>query len=218
MKAHHQLFGLYTPADSWVHRLASGWKFAILTFTTLPAVLFRDPWLSLGLVAVAVGLLAASRIPLRRSLGVRPLFWVVTLMIVAYPLVFGRSVDALITGANIIGAFYLGRVITMTTPAMDLVDTLVTLARPLDWIGLSAERFGLAVMVMLRSVPYLVDSFTRVGESARARGIERNLFARVTPVVVDAVAYATRTGEAMIALGLGDDPRDPARPRSRLTP
>ena len=214
MKAHHQLFGLYTPTGSAVHRLPAGWKFAILTLTTLPAVLLRDPWLSLGLVAVAVGLLAASRIPLRRSLGVRPLFWVVTLMIVAYPLLFGRPVDALVTGANIVGAFYLGRVITMTTPAMDLVDTLVTLACPLDWVGLSAEKFGLAVMVMLRSVPYLVDSFSRVGESARARGIERNLFARVTPVVVDAVAYATKTGEAMVARGLGDD-RDQA---TKLTP
>lgn len=209
MKAHHQLFGLYFPTRSWVHRLPAAWKFAILTAATLPAVLLRHPWLSMGLVAVAVGLLVASRIPLRRSLGVRPLFWIITVVIVAYPLIFGRPIDALVTAANVVGAFYLGRVITMTTPAMDLVETLVTIARPLDWLGFSAEKFGLAVMVMLRSVPYLVDSFSRVGQSARARGIERNIFARVTPVVVDAVAYATRTGEAMVARGLGDEaPRE----------
>lgn len=213
MKAHHQLFGLYTPTGSWVHRLSASWKFAILTLTTLPAVLLRNPWLSVALVALAVALLAASRIPLRRALGVRPLFWVVTAIVVAYPLLFGRPVDALVTGANIVGAFYLGRVITMTTPAMDLVETLVSIARPLDWVGLSSERFGLAVMVMLRSVPYLVDSFSRVGESARARGIDRNLFARVTPVIVDAVFYATRTGEAMVARGLGDDSPTPRRRR-----
>ncbi|MGA4668184.1 energy-coupling factor transporter transmembrane component T family protein [Propionibacteriaceae bacterium Y1923] len=205
MKAHHQLFGLYTPTGSWVHRMPAGAKFAILTLTTLPVVLLRNPWLSVGLVTLAVAMLVASRIPLRRSLGVRPLFWVVVAVVVAYPLLFGRPVDALVTGANIVGAFYLGRVITMTTPAMDLVETLVRVARPLDWIGFSSERFGLAVMVMLRSVPYLVDSFSRVGESARARGIDRNLFARVTPVIVDAVSYATRTGEAMIARGLADD-------------
>lgn len=204
MKAHHQLFGLHTPTGSRVHRLPTWSKFLLVSATTLPAILLRIPWLSVAVLVLAVALLLAARLGWRRALGVHPMFWVLTAIIGLYPVVFGEPIDGFVSAANIVGAFYLGRVVTMTTPAIDLVETLVRLARPLDWVGLSSERFGLAAMVMLRSVPYLVDSFSRVGESVRARGIQRNVFARVTPVVVDAVAYAHRTGEAMVARGLGD--------------
>ena len=204
MNAHHQLFGLHIPTGSWVHRLPAWVKLLVAALTTIPAVLLRDPWLSAGQFSLAVALLLASRVPWRRAFPLPWLVWMMVAMVSAYPLLFGEPIDALVTGLNLVGSMYLGRVITVTTPAMDLVDTLMRLAAPLNWVGIGAERFGMAAMIMLRSVPYLVDSATRVGQSARARGLQRHLFARVTPVVIDAVGYAHRTGEALVARGLGD--------------
>jgi biotin transport system permease protein len=86
-----------------------------------------------------------------------------------------------------------------------LLDAVVAAARPLRWVGLSPERFGLAVSVMLRSVPYLAGAFGDVRDAARARGLERNPMAHLTPVVVRAVGYAQATGDALAARGLGDD-------------
>lgn len=201
---HHQLFGVHTPTGSWLHRLPALPKLVLLSATILTVVLLRRLPFSLGLLTLALVLLLVSRVPWRRAFVVAPGFLLMVAAVSSYPLFFGDPWRAPITFANLLGALYLGRVLTLTTPMMDLVDGLVRLAKPLDWVGIGAERFGLAAMVMLRSVPYLADSFGRVGEATRARGIERNIFARVTPVVVDAVAYAQRTGEAMVARGLGD--------------
>ena len=59
---------------------------------------------------------------------------------------------------------------------------------------------------MIRSVPYLIGSIDDARDAARARGRDRNPALLLTPVVVGAVAYAERTGEALHARGLpGDD-------------
>ena len=50
----------------------------------------------------------------------------------------------------------------------------------------------------------LAGSFAEVGDAARARGLERSVRARTIPVVLSAVAYARRTGDALAARGLGD--------------
>lgn len=210
---HHQLFGVHTPTGSWVHRIPALPKLIAISLVILAAAWTRTVPAGLGLLVLAVVLLVASRVPWRRAFLISPMFLFVVAFVCSYPFFFGSRVQALVTACIIIGSLLLSRVITLTTPMMDLVDAMVWLARPLDWVGIGAERFGLAAMVMLRSVPYLADAFSRVGEAARARGIERNLFARVTPVVVDAVYYAQRTGEALGARGLGDagTPRSPQR-------
>jgi len=66
------------------------------------------------------------------------------------------------------------------------------------------DLVGLAVAIMVRSVPLLLDSFEQVRQAARARGRERNLFLLVTPVVVRAVGQAQATGAALAARGLGE--------------
>ena len=86
-----------------------------------------------------------------------------------------------------------------------LVDALVAAARPLERLGARPERFGLAVAILIRSVPYIAGSFGEVRDAARARGLERNVATSLTPVAISAVAYARRTGDALTARGLGDD-------------
>ncbi len=57
---------------------------------------------------------------------------------------------------------------------------------------------------MVRSVPFIAGAFTDVRDAARARGIERNPFVLVTPVIIQTVAYARATGDALAARGLGE--------------
>jgi biotin transport system permease protein len=63
---------------------------------------------------------------------------------------------------------------------------------------------GLAIAVMVRSVPLLLDTFDQVRQAAQARGRDRNLFALITPVVVRAVGQAQAVGAALAARGLGE--------------
>ncbi|MHA7282930.1 energy-coupling factor transporter transmembrane component T family protein [Arthrobacter sp. TMS2-4] len=105
---------------------------------------------------------------------------------------------------GIIACLLAARALTLTTPVQDILDGVVRLADPFRVLGAQPERFALALSVMLRSIPYLAGLFVDVREAAKARGLERNPRVAVTPLVIGAVAYAHRTGEALAARGLGD--------------
>ncbi|MCA0252802.1 MAG: energy-coupling factor transporter transmembrane protein EcfT [Actinobacteria bacterium] len=198
------LFGLYVPGDSVFHRLGAGPKYLILLVLTLPAAILRDWRLALACLAIALGLLTACRIGLARAWRLPALVWIVVTMLLGYHLLAetpGRGVSA---AAVFLTAIYLSRLLTSTTPGGALVDALIAGMRPLRIFGVSPERTGLAIAVMLRSIPVLLDTFGQVRQAAMARGREHNWFALVTPVVIRAVGHAQATGAALAARGLGE--------------
>ena len=198
------LFGLYVPGQSVFHRLSAGPKYLIMIALTVPAAVLRDWRLGLACLVVAMGLLAACRIGLARAWRLPAMVWVLVAMLLGYHLLSatpGRGVNA---AAVFLVAIYVSRLLTSTTPGGELIDALIAGLRPLAVFGISAERVGLAVAVMLRSIPVLLDSFGQVRQAAMARGREHRLFALVTPVVVRAVGHAQATGAALAARGLGE--------------
>lgn len=205
MSAHDQLFGSYIPGNSVIHRLPVGAKYALVLAGTIPAFFTRSWISSVALLVAAVLLLLLTRLPLRRCLGLGTGILVLAAVLIGWNTFVGRPLDGVANIAVIVACIYLSRVLTLTTPAPVLVDALVTAARPLDRVGFNSERFGLAVALVLRSIPYLVSLSSDVRTAARARGLERNFFANLTPVIIGAVAYAQRTGDALTARGLGDD-------------
>ncbi|XVX20467.1 energy-coupling factor transporter transmembrane component T family protein [Actinomycetota bacterium] len=205
MKPQTQLFGLYVPGRSVIHRLPVGAKYLLVLLGTIPSLLAQQWWLALAVLGIAAAVLMIARLPVRLALRFGWGMGILLALIVGYHSLYGRPLVGLTLATNLLACIWLSRVLTMTTPAPVLVDALVAVARPLDWVGLSSERFGLAVALMLRSIPYLVGLSGDVRNAARARGLERNWFAAVTPVVIGAVAYAQRTGDALAARGLGDD-------------
>ncbi len=198
------LFGLYVPENSWLHRLGAGWKYLLLLLLTVPVLAWAKPLPSLIALVAAMVLLAGARLRPLAAWALPLGFWLVAASLAAYQLLVGQPELAVVVVANLITAVYASRLLTMTTPGAVLIDALVRGLRPLRRLGVNPELVGLAIAVMLRSVPLLLDSFTQVRQAAQARGRERNLFAQVTPVVVRAVGHAQATGAALAARGLGE--------------
>lgn len=205
MNRHDTVFGRYYPGRSVFHRLQVGWKYLLLIGLTLPAVVLLQMWVSVGLLVVSLALLVATRIPPRLTLRIGPVLLVMVVVIFGYQLWMDNWRHGIVFAANLIGTIYLSRLLIMTTPAPELIDALTVAGRPLDFVGASSERFALTVALVVHSIPYLVGSFGDVQQAVKARGLERNIFAAVTPVVINAVSYARRTGEALEARGLGDE-------------
>ena len=63
------------------------------------------------------------------------------------------------------------------------------------------ERIGLAISLMLRSIPFIAGSVGELRDAMRARGLRPDPVRLVTPAVISTVAYAHRTGEALAARG-----------------
>lgn len=208
MSAHHDLFGLFVPGSSPLHRAGVATKYLLLLALVAPAVIAQRPWVTAALLILAVAVLGVARVPARAAYRM-PLPLVVLLVALAgYHALTGDWAAAFVVPGNVWLAVLASRVLVTTTPGPALVDALVTAVRPLGVVGVDPERVALAVALMIRSVPYLVGSMADVRMAARARGLERNPVALLVPWVVGAVGYAHTTGEALAARGLTDAASD----------
>lgn len=206
MNRHDALLGRYVPGRSFLHRMPTGPKWVLLFVLTLVSLLAGAWWVTGTLALVAASVLLAARLPVRMALWPGWGFLVLMLVVGLYQVLLRHDWRvALVVVFNLLACLWLGRALTLTTPLNDLVDTLNRGLDPLARIGFPSERVALAVGLMIRSIPHLIGSYGDVRDAATARGLERNWFARLTPVVIGAVAYAHRTGDALVARGLGDD-------------
>lgn len=194
------VFGLYQPGTGWLFRLRVGWKYLILLALTMPALVLTTWWVTVAALAACLLVLLSSGITPRKSLDIGWVLWLVLGMVAAYHLVTLNPLDAVVHPGNILAAVLAARVVTLTTPIPELLDALVALLAPVP--GVNEQRVALAVALMLRSVPYLIGSIDDARAAARARGLQHNPALLLTPVLLGAVAYAERTGEALSARGI----------------
>ena len=199
-----ELFGRYRPRGALAERWPVGWKYLGWLAVVLPALIVQRWWLTAALLVLSLALLGWSRIrwrELRLPWGIVVFFGI----IIGYQAAIGQWLAGLVLAGNLAVALYAARFILMTTPSADLLDALIRLAGPLRWFHLSPQAFGLAVMIVIRSVPYLTGSFGQVRQAGAARGLRGNLARQVTCTVVHAVSYAQATAEALNARGLTSD-------------
>lgn len=196
------MFGSHQPGDSFWHRCRVGWKYLVVLALTMVALALQHPWASTASLLLTVAALLSTGLPARVTLTV-PWSLVALLAVLAvFQLVIGQPDSAFVVPGNVLQAVLAARLLICTTPASVLVDALVRAADRVPFVD--GERLGLAVGIMLRSVPFLAGAFYDVRDAARARGLERHWVARLSPVVVRAVGFAQATGEALAARGLGD--------------
>jgi biotin transport system permease protein len=204
MAGHAHLLGSYMPGDSLVHRAPLWLKFTVVVLASAAVLGFQQlPVTAVALLAViVVSRLAGLGLPvvLRPVLTMAP----VLLVLGAYQWWMHNAVVGAVVVLNIVVCVLAARLIPLTTPGQRLLDGMVSAAKPFRFLGADPERFGLTLSLMIRSIPYLLGSVSDVRDAARARGLERSPRALLVPVVINAVAYANRTGEALAARGLGE--------------
>lgn len=210
MRGHAHLLGAYLPGQSVLHRAPLWLKFfAVVAFSAL--VLGVRQWevslIVLGLVLTA-GLLAG----LGAGPVLRPLRMLAPVLLIlgAFQCWTNGAAVAAVVVLNILTCVLAARLLTLTTTGQRLLDGMVSAAKPFRFLGADPERFGLTLSLMVRSIPYLLGSAADVRDAARARGLERSPRALLVPVIINAVAYAKQTGEALSARGLGEKGTDSA--------
>jgi biotin transport system permease protein len=211
MRGFGSTLGLYQPGRGFLYRMHLAPKAALALLGSGLVVALRAPTattIGVGVVVAALMVGAGLR-PVRILRMLLPAAPVLVLL-AAYQVFAQGWLPAVVTVGGIITCLLAARALTLTTPVADLLDGVAALVRPLRRFGADPERFALALSIMLRSIPYLAGLFVDVRDAARARGLERDPRVAVTPLVIGAVAYAHRTGEALAARGLGDSDVDPA--------
>ncbi|WP_298252534.1 energy-coupling factor transporter transmembrane protein EcfT [uncultured Arthrobacter sp.] len=213
MRGFGATLGLYEPGRGFLYRTPLAVKAVASLACAVAVIAWRSPATTAVALLLAVGgLLVGARLSparvLRMLLPAAPVLGILAL----YQGVAQDWLRAFVVVGGITACLLAARALTLTTRTQDLLDGVVRLVRPFRRLGADPERFALALSIMLRSIPYLAGLFVDVRQAARARGLERNPRVVVTPLVLGAVAYAHRTGEALAARGLGEGEPDEALP------
>lgn len=193
------LVGFYQPLNTPVHR-APLWLKSGLFFGLFIVLAVTDWQVALvALVASALCALWAGVAVSQLWLVVRTLALLLLIMGVYYVLTgqYASGMDAI---ATMLTAFYASRILLVSTPLPVLIDGFVRLCWPLRFAGLSPERLGLLIALMIRSIPALVDRWGALQRAAVARNLPKRMYWRLLiPWVVQAVDYATATARALRA-------------------
>ncbi|MHA7238793.1 energy-coupling factor transporter transmembrane component T family protein [Arthrobacter sp. TMS1-12-1] len=205
MRGFGSTIGLYEPGRGFLYRTPLPVKAAASLACAAAVLAGRSPSVTGAALVLTLGalVLGARRSPARILRMLLPAAPVLGVLALYQGFLQGWSTAFGVVG-GIVACLLAARAVTLTTPLQDLLDGVVRLARPFRVLGAQPERFALSLSLMLRSIPYLAGLFVDVREAAKARGLERNPRVAVTPLVIGAVAYAHRTGEALAARGLGD--------------
>ncbi len=204
MRGHGFLIANYVRGDSVIHRAPLWLKFLVVAACGAASFLIVDWAVSLLIFGIMCAFFLLSGAGLGRLAGAIRMVAPIVLVIGLFQWwQLGGPTAARIV-LNILVCVVAASVLTATTPVQDLLDGVVSLAKPFRRFGADPERFALTIAVMLRSIPFIAGAFSDVRDSARARGLERNPRALVLPVFITTVAYARQTGDALAARGLGE--------------
>lgn len=193
---------LTSPVEIWAHRLPAGGKLAALALATTGLFLLTSP-LHLALAAlVAMGLFltGGQAFALTGLRLLRPL-WPFVVVVGLWHL-WTRDLDG---GAAIllrmVTAVALANFVTMTTRLSDMISVFQRLARPLAPLGLSPRRLALAMALVIRFIPVMLERLAQIREGWTARSPRRPRWRVLVPATLAALDDADRVAEALRARG-----------------
>jgi biotin transport system permease protein len=193
---------LTSPVDTWAHRFRAGAKLAALAVVTTGLFLIKTP-LPLTIAVATTVVLYASCGAIFASAGLRLLrpLWPFILIVGLWHLWTGELAAGAAVLLRMIAAVALANFVTMTTRLSDMLDIFQRLARPLQVFGLSPRLIGLAVALVIRFIPVMLERVTLITQSWSARSVRRPRWRVLVPATLAALDDADRVAEALRARG-----------------
>ena len=193
---------LTAPQKTIFHKISVGQK--LLTLCVVSTVLFHIVSLIVlaCLTFVVIALYVSQGLSFAKF-GARMLWplWPFVLIIVLY---HGITND-LAAGGKIIMrmliAVALANLVTMTTPLNDMIDVLMRLLRPLNWIGISTKPVALAIALFIRCIPTLIERGITMHAALRARSTGKSGWRIVVPLTLSVLNDADHVANALRARG-----------------
>ncbi len=193
---------LTSPFETPLHRVGPAPKLLGLAGLSIGLFALKDPWA----VFVAGGIVAT--VYLACGLGfarfgagmLRPL-WPFLAILGLWHGWTGDWAAGLMIGGKMLVAVGLANLVTMTTRLEDMIDVVERAATPLARFGLPTRVLAVAIALVIRFTPVLMDKAGQLGQAWRARSSRRVNWRIVLPISLMALDDAERVAEAIRARG-----------------
>lgn len=195
------MLDLYTPGTSILHRMSPGPKMAALAIGATALFLQESLIVTALAVLATFGLYRVAKIPMKTALTqIRPLLWIFVIFFVVQWYFSGLELAAYVV-LRLAALIMLASLVTLTTRASDMIDSLTRALRFLKPIGVNPDKVSLAISLALRFIPVLGRIATEVREAQRARGLERSVIAVAMPMAIRAIKMADDISDAIDSRG-----------------
>ncbi|UMG93094.1 CbiQ family ECF transporter T component [Nocardioides sp. TF02-7] len=197
--------GDYQPGSTVLHRLPVGAKLLGLVAVSVVAVAYRGVPSTTGAILLAVLLCGVARVRLAHAVRALRRLLVAMALLAAYQVWQRGAEHAFVVVGALAALVLLATVFTTTTSVERMIDAITRWLQPFRRFGVRPDLVALAFSLMIRGIPLTLQVAAETRDAARARGLERNPRAYLTPLVIRVVAHARATGDALHARGIGDD-------------
>lgn len=196
---------LTSPVRIWAHDLPAGAKLAALALATMVLFALNTP-LPLTICAGGVVALYATGGLRFASEGLRLIWplWPFVLIVGLWHLWTADITGGAVILLRMLTAVALANLVTMTTQLSDMISVFQTLARPLRRLGLSPRRLAIALALVIRFIPVMLDRLAQITQSWAARSARRPRWRVLVPATLAALDDADRAAEALRARGGAD--------------
>ncbi|WP_243611267.1 energy-coupling factor transporter transmembrane component T family protein [Shimia aestuarii] len=199
------MLDLYRPGTSPLHSLSPGPKILVMMAAGTALFLVESLPLVLGALLLTLALYRLAGLTLGDALvQLRPLAPIFVIFLALQYWLSGPVLAAFVV-LRLAALILLASLVTLTTRASDMIDTITRALALLRPLGVNPAKVGLAISLALRFIPVLGQITTDVREAQKTRGLERSVIATALPVAIRTLKMADDIADAIEARGY--DPR-----------
>ncbi|WP_323718082.1 energy-coupling factor transporter transmembrane protein EcfT [Paracoccus aminovorans] len=196
------MISLTSPVETRAHRWPAGLKLGALCVVST-ALFLAGGIAANGIALAAVLALYAAPGPAFLRAGLRSLRVVLpfVVLLLGWHVLTGDLRQGVLITLRMVTLVALANLVTMTTPLQDLVALIHRLTAPLRRLGLRTGALEIAIPLVVRFTPVLVQRAETLAEAWRARSRRRPGWHLVLPLTLQAMDDADHVGEALRARG-----------------
>jgi biotin transport system permease protein len=191
----------YVARRTWLHRVPAVLKLAGVAVASV-ALLPVDDWrvLAAGLAGVALVYASLGRDVFSRLAMLRPILPILIALALLQGL-FQSWPLAAASSLRILLMILIASLATLTTTMQAMMAVVAPLMAPLRLVGINPRAPALAVTLVLRFVPVLLEAWQQREEAWRARTGRRASIKLIPAFIADAMRMADQVAEALDARG-----------------
>ena len=193
---------LAAPQKTIFHKISAGQK--LLALCVVSTILFQIESLTvLACLTTAMVALYLSQGLSFAKFGAHMLWplWPFVLIIVLYHGIINDIAEGGEIILRMLIAIALANLVTMTTPLNDMIDVLMRMLRPLNWIGISTKPVALTSALFIRFIPTLIERGITMHAALRARSTGKSGWRIVVPLTLSVLNDAEHVANALRARG-----------------
>lgn len=203
------MIGAFVPGRSWLHGLPFAAKLAGLVGFSVALNLVHDPMLLALAAGCVLALYASAGRPVLRRLGDLRALWPMLLVVGLLQGAFEGWVMASATLLRIVTLVGFASLVTYTTRTGEMLDALAPVFGPLRLLAINPRLPALAIALVIRLVPTLLELWASRQEAWQARTGRRASVRLIPSFLAEALALADQLAEALDARGFSPGLRRP---------